>query len=73
MTKDFYYNVNGAEFHDTVAFGQAWKEAKALAREEHCGIERTVICGENIRYEFYAKGGIFVSDEFRTDWDMEIL
>ena len=31
MKKDFYYNVNGTEFHDTEAFGKAWKEAKALA------------------------------------------
>lgn len=73
MTKDFYYNVNGAEFHDTVAFGQAWKEAKALAREEHCGIERTVVCGDEIRYEFYAKGGVFVNDRYKTEWDMIIL
>ncbi len=73
MTKDFYYNVNGAEFRDTVAFGQAWKEAKALAREEHCGIERTVVYGDEIRYEFYAKGGVFVSDKYKTEWDMIIL
>ena len=73
MTKDFYYNVNGAEFHDTVAFGQAWKEAKALAREEHCGIERAVVCGDEIRYEFYAKGGVFVNDRYKTEWDMIIL
>lgn len=62
MTKDFFYHVSGTEFHDTVAFGDAWKKAKALATEEHCTIERTVVCGDDVRYEFYAKGGCFLSD-----------
>lgn len=66
MTKDFFYNVNGTEFHDTVAFGNAWKQAVALAKEEHCGIDRTVVNGNDIRYEFYAKGGVFLADRFKT-------
>lgn len=64
--KQFFYNVNGTEFADDVAFGQAWKDAVALAKEEHVGIDRTVVCGDNIRYEFYATGGCFLAERFRT-------
>ena len=62
--KEFIYNVNGTEFTDTVAFGNAWKNAKALATEEHAHITRTVIDGEKITYEFFAKGGCFLLDKF---------
>lgn len=70
MRKDFYYHVNGTEFHDTEAFGQAWKDAKALATEEHCSIERTVVRGDKISYEFYATGGCFLSQRF---WEKDIV
>lgn len=72
MTKDFFYNVNGAEFHDTIAFGKAWKEAKALAIKEHCGITRTVVCGHKYTYEFYAKGA-FLNERFYTPEKMYIF
>jgi len=62
--KDFYYHVNGTEFHDTEAFGKAWKEAVALATAEHMPIERTVVCGSEISYEFFAKGGCFLNERF---------
>ena len=64
MTKDFYYHVAGTEFHDTIAFGDAWKKAKALAKEKHTTIERRVVRGEDIRHEFLAKGGVFLLTEY---------
>ena len=64
--KEFFYDVKGTEYHDTEAFGEAWKKAKAQATAEHCGIRRTVVHGEHISYEFYAKGGLFLSDRFYT-------
>ena len=64
MTKTFIYNVNGTLFEDTKAFGQAWKNAKALATEEHTVITRTVICGNETHEEFFAKGGCFLNERF---------
>lgn len=64
MDKLFVYDVNGTDFEDTVAFGAAWVQATALAKAEHCGIFRQVIYGENIRNEFFAKGGIFLAERF---------
>ena len=69
--KDFFYHVNGTEFHDTVAFGTAWKEAVKLAKIEHTFITRTVVSynykgEENIRYEAYLKGGCFLPDNMVT-------
>ena len=66
MAKDFFYNVNGTEFHDTEAFGKAWADAKALAIAEHASIERTVVDGNKISYEFYANSGCFLNERFRT-------
>ena len=63
----YIYNVIGTEFEDTTAFGKAWKQAVALAKTEHCGIDRTVIRGSDVRYEFFAKGGMFLADRFRTN------
>lgn len=71
--KDFFYNVNGTEFHDTEAFGDAWEKAVALAKEEHCGIDRTVVCGYSIRYEFYAVGGCFLNDKFKEKEKVKIF
>lgn len=73
MAKDFFYHVNGTEFHDTEAFGKAWKEAKALATEEHTYITRTVVCGDDIRYEFYADGGCFLPDRFWDDCKVKVF
>jgi len=65
MTKVFFYYVNGTEFVDTEAFGKAWRDAKALATEEHTCITRTVLTGEdNLHHEFFAKGGIFLNERF---------
>lgn len=61
--KLFVYEVNGETFEGNEAFGEAWKKAVALAKAEHCGIFRQVVCGEDIRNEFYAKG-IFLNERF---------
>lgn len=63
MAKEFIYNVNGTEFTDNKAFGEAWREAKKVATEEHAAITRTVIDGEKISNEFYSKGGCFLDME----------
>lgn len=62
--KIFFYYVNGTEFADTEAFGKAWTEAKALATEEHTCITRTVVKGEEMKHEFFAKGGCFLDERF---------
>lgn len=63
--KRFFYEVNGTQFEETSeAFGEVWKKAKELATKEHTGITRTVVCGNDIRYEFFAKGGIFLNERF---------
>lgn len=73
MTKTFIYMVNGNEFIDTKAFGQAWKDAKAVAKAEHCGIYRSIVEGDNIRNEFFAKGGCFLNEKFFEDGRIEIF
>lgn len=73
MTKDFFYHVNGTEFHDTTAWGKAWKEAKALAKEEHCPIYRTITDGKTIRYEVFAKGGAFLNEQYVDKSRIEIF
>lgn len=64
MEKMFVYNVNGTILEDNVAFGDAWRKAKELAKSEQCGIFRQVVNGEDIRNEYYAKGGIFLNERF---------
>ena len=59
MTTTFIYNVNGTEFYTE-------KEAKALATAEHCEIWRAVVRAEDVRHEFYAKGGCFLNERFYT-------
>jgi len=58
MTKRFIYEVGDEIFGDDVAFGQAWKDAKAYAQEHHLPIYRTII---EKRYDKYCEGGMFVS------------
>lgn len=68
--KKFIYDVAGVKFEDTEAFGKAWKEAKALAKEKHVAIYRTVI---EERHEVYYKGGIFNSTKYATAENVEIF
>ena len=46
--KKFVYQVAGWEFVDTVAFGEAWREAKFKASQLHEPIYRLVINGEDV-------------------------
>lgn len=62
--KKYIYYVKGYAFQDTEAWGQAWKQAKAIAIEAHCPIYRTVINGEKEKYEFLAKGYVFINEKF---------
>ena len=71
--KDFFYEVNGTEYHDTEAFGKAWKAACAQAKEDHAPIYRTVVNGDDVRYEFFAKGGCFLNMRFYEDEKVKIF
>lgn len=61
--KTYIYIVNGTEFTDTTPWGQAWKDAKAMATEEHTVIERIIVNGNTIKYEIYVNGGCFLTDK----------
>jgi len=75
MSKLFIYDVAGTEFTDSVAFGDAWKQAKAKAEAEHVAIYRTVIKGDNedAYREVYYKGGCFNSIRFATADNVKIF
>ena len=62
--KHYYYEVGAFMFSDTVAFGEAWKDAKNMAMELHIPIYREIVQnGVIIRYEVYLNGGVFVSTD----------
>lgn len=71
--KKFVYQVAGYEFVDVEAFGQAWKDAKAMASKLHTPIFRLVIKGENVKEQVYYKGGCFNSIEFMRDDNVKIF
>lgn len=58
--KKFVYQVAAWEFADSVAFGQAWQDAKVKAVELGAPIYRLVIKGEDIRQEVFMTGGCFL-------------
>ena len=58
--KKFVYQVAAWEFVDSVAFGQAWHDAKAKAAELGAPIYRLVIKGEDVRQEVYMTAGCFL-------------
>ena len=58
--KKFVYQVQGFEFEDTEAFGNAWQRAQFKAWELHTAIYRLVIDGDKTRLEGYVKGGCFL-------------
>lgn len=68
--KKFVYQVAGYEFADTVAFGEAWKEAKEKATELHKPIHRLVIKNGEAKQESFCSGGIFVRSDLTKaeDW-----
>ena len=51
--KKFVYQVAGFEFVDSVAFGEAWKEAKRIATAYHVAIYRLVIKGDDVINSVY--------------------
>ena len=62
----FVYNVNGTILETEEAFGEVWRQAKALAKEEKTFITRCVVKGDSVKEEFYHKAGIFLSIKL---WD----
>lgn len=64
MTKTFRYFVNGMVIEDSVAFGDAWKKAVAIAKEKHLPIYRQVIRGEEVSNQFCAIGGAFINEKY---------
>ena len=59
--KVFVYEVGAFEYRDNVAFGDAWRQAKAKATELHCAIYREVLIdGDVVRREVYLAAGAFV-------------
>lgn len=71
--KKFVYQVANHEFTDSVAFGEAWKEAKHMAKMLHMPIYRLVINGEKVKQEVYYKSGCFNSIQFATANNIEIF
>lgn len=61
--KKFVYQVDGFEFVDSVAFGEAWKEAKAEAAKLHAPIYRLAIEDGKVREEVYVKAGCFLRSD----------
>jgi hypothetical protein len=58
--KKFVYQVAAWEFVDSVAFGQAWQDAKAKAAELGAPIYRLIIKGEDTRQEVFMTAGCFL-------------
>lgn len=71
--KKFVYQVAGFEWVDTVAFGEAWKQAKVKAAELHTPIYRLVIKNNEAVQEVYYNGGCFNSVRFATKENVKIF
>lgn len=70
----FVYEIEGTEFEDTEAFGEAWKKAKAFASAIHAPIYRTVVKADGSeKYEVYYKGGCFNTVKFATPDNIKIF
>lgn len=68
------YVVDGTEFETRDAWGQEWKEALALAKENNCGIDKAVIyTNGDIDWYFFAKGNVFLHDRFRENHKVKIF
>ena len=64
-TIKFIYKVAGFKWEDTVAFGEAWRAAKAKAAELHQPIFRSVVkANGTIHEQVFYNGGVFNSVEF---------
>lgn len=65
--KTFVYDVGAFEYRDGVAFGDAWRQAKAKATELHLAIYREIILdGDTIRREVYLTCGAFIGIDYAT-------
>lgn len=62
--KEFTYGVNGKIFKDNEAFGDAWKKAVMEAKTSHETITRKVIENKKQKFEFLAKGKVFLDIKF---------
>lgn len=71
--KKFVYQVAGYEFVDSVAFGEAWKEAKAKAAELNVSIYRLVIKDETVKQEVFVKAGFFLNVTLATPENVAIF
>ena len=71
--KKFVYQVAAWEFVDSVAFGQAWQDAKAKAAELGAPIYRLVIKGEKIQQEAFLKAGCFLRVDLVKPEDVKIF
>lgn len=64
--KKFVYQVAGYEFVDSIAFGEAWKEAKRVATVYNMPVYRLVIKGDSVKQEVFTKGGCFLNVALAT-------
>jgi len=71
--KKFVYQVASFEFVDTVAFGEAWQEAKQTATAHNAEIYRLVIKGESVKQEVFTKAGCFLSTKYATAENVAIF
>lgn len=64
--KTFTYMVGEYKYEDIVAFGPAWRQAEAKAKELHVGIFRKVFnhTTKKTFHQFYAKGGAYLDMRF---------
>lgn len=58
--KKFVYQVAGWEFVDTIAFGEAWRQARAKATELHVAVYRLVIQNGQVKQDVFTRGGCFL-------------
>ena len=71
--KQFCYEVGGFEFIDTVAFGTAWKEAKAKAAEMHVAIYRVIRKDGEEKTEVFCTGGCFIRADLAEPKNIKIF
>ena len=62
--KKYTYGVNGKIFTDTTAFGKAWENAVTEAKTSQETITRRVVEDKKQKFEFLAKGKVFLDIKF---------
>lgn len=66
--KQYIYRVAEYTFTSEEVFGQAWRDAKAKARELHAPIYRTTI---ETHEEVYSTAGAFLSTKYAQENQIE--